>query len=165
METASARMRAAPVVCNALPKCRLNHVFAAPAAFAACLFSAKRTRYAIPINVCRSIVFCSVCITSAMTLVIPRDRVGGDLRGDRHTPAAFRQPHGVSKNKFFDRLSAPFHGNGALSCWSGSVVRLLFVFLFEHPKPFFICRKLLRQRFDLTVHFGQRRCHGNQNHQ
>ncbi len=52
-----------PIVCDALPKYCLNYVFAASTAvIAAYLFSTKRTRYAIPINVCRSIVFSSVCI-------------------------------------------------------------------------------------------------------
>ena len=52
-----------PIVCSALPKYCLNYVFAAMTAVnAAYLFSTKRTQYAIPINVCRSIVFNFICI-------------------------------------------------------------------------------------------------------
>lgn len=52
-----------PIVCDALPKYCLNYVFAASTAvIAAYLFSTKRTQYAIPINICRSIVFNFVCI-------------------------------------------------------------------------------------------------------
>ncbi|MBQ7872080.1 MAG: MATE family efflux transporter [Oscillospiraceae bacterium] len=52
-----------PIVCSALPKYCLNYVFAASTAvIAAYLFSTKRTQYAIPINVCRSIVFNFACI-------------------------------------------------------------------------------------------------------
>ena len=52
-----------PIVCLALPKYCLNYVFAASTAvMAAYLFSTKRTQYAIPINVCRSIVFNFLCI-------------------------------------------------------------------------------------------------------
>lgn len=52
-----------PIVCNALPKYCLNYVFAASTAvIAAYLFSTKRTQYAIPVNVCRSIVFNFICI-------------------------------------------------------------------------------------------------------
>ena len=52
-----------PIVCGALPKYCLNYVFAAITAVnAAYLFSTKRTQFAIPINVCRSIVFNFVCI-------------------------------------------------------------------------------------------------------
>lgn len=52
-----------PIVCDALPKYCLNYVFAAfTAVIASYLFSTKRTQYAIPINVCRSIVFNFACI-------------------------------------------------------------------------------------------------------
>lgn len=52
-----------PIVCSALPKYCLNYVFAASTAvIAAYLFSTKRTQYAIPINVCRSILFNFSCI-------------------------------------------------------------------------------------------------------
>lgn len=52
-----------PIVCSALPKYCLNYVFAASTAvIAAYLFSTKRTQYAIPINICRSIVFSFICI-------------------------------------------------------------------------------------------------------
>lgn len=52
-----------PIVCGALPKYCLNYVFAASTAvIASYLFSTKRTQYAIVINVCRSLVFNSVCI-------------------------------------------------------------------------------------------------------
>lgn len=52
-----------PIVCGALPKYCLNYVFAASTAvIASYLFSTKRTQYAIPINVCRSIVFNFACI-------------------------------------------------------------------------------------------------------
>ena len=52
-----------PLVCSSLPKYCLNYVFAAMTAVnASYLFSTKRTQYAIPINVCRSILFNFVCI-------------------------------------------------------------------------------------------------------
>ena len=52
-----------PIVCGALPKYCLNYMFAASTAvIASYLFSTKRTQYAIPINVCRSIVFNFACI-------------------------------------------------------------------------------------------------------
>ena len=52
-----------PIVCASLPKYCLNYVFAALTAVnAAYLFSTKRTKYAIPINVCRSIVLNFACI-------------------------------------------------------------------------------------------------------
>lgn len=52
-----------PIVCASLPKYCLNYVFAAlTAVIAAYLFSTKRTKYAIPINVCRSIVLNFACI-------------------------------------------------------------------------------------------------------
>ena len=51
------------IVCSALPKYCLNYVFpASTAVIASYLFSTKRTQYAIPINVCRSIVFNFACI-------------------------------------------------------------------------------------------------------
>ena len=51
------------VVSNILPKYCLNYVFAAiSAVLASYLFSTKRTKYAISLNVCRSILFNSVCI-------------------------------------------------------------------------------------------------------
>lgn len=53
----------ASIVCSALPKYSLHYVFAAPSTvIAAYLFSTERTRYAIPINMFRSIVFNFVCI-------------------------------------------------------------------------------------------------------
>ncbi len=52
-----------PIVCSALPKYCLNYVFAASSAvIAAYLFSTKRTQYAIPINLCRSVIFNFLCI-------------------------------------------------------------------------------------------------------
>lgn len=52
-----------PIVCGALPKYCLNYVFAAATAvIASYLFSTKRTKYAITVNVCRSIVFSFACI-------------------------------------------------------------------------------------------------------
>lgn len=51
------------IVVNALPKYCLNFVFAASSAvIASYLFSTKRTRYAVPLNICRSIVFNFLCI-------------------------------------------------------------------------------------------------------
>lgn len=51
------------VVSNILPKYSLNYVFAAiSAVLASYLFSTKRTKYAISLNVCRSILFNSTCI-------------------------------------------------------------------------------------------------------
>ena len=49
---------AVDIVVDALPKYCLNFVFAASSAvIASYLFSTKRTQYAVPLNVCRSIVF------------------------------------------------------------------------------------------------------------
>jgi len=65
-----------PIVCGALPKYCLNYVFAASTAvIAAYLFSTKRTQYAIPVNVCRSIVFNFVCI-NFLPLIFGYDFVG-----------------------------------------------------------------------------------------
>lgn len=51
------------VVSSILPKYCLNYVFAAiSAVLASYLFSTKRTKYAILLNICRSILFNSVCI-------------------------------------------------------------------------------------------------------
>ena len=51
------------IVADALPKYCLNFVFATSSAvIASYLFSTKRTQYAIPLNVCRSIVFNFLCI-------------------------------------------------------------------------------------------------------
>ena len=51
------------IVVDALPKYCLNYVFATSSAvIAAYLFSTKRTQYAIPLNVCRSIIFNFLCI-------------------------------------------------------------------------------------------------------
>lgn len=51
------------IVVDALPKYCLNFVFAASSAvIASYLFSTKRTQYAIPLNVCRSMVFNFLCI-------------------------------------------------------------------------------------------------------
>lgn len=54
---------AVSIVIDALPKYCLNFVFAASSAvIASYLLSTKRTQYAIPLNVCRSIVFNFLCI-------------------------------------------------------------------------------------------------------
>ena len=51
------------IVVQALPKYCLNFVFAATSAvLASYLFSTKRTQYAIPLNICRSIVLNFCCI-------------------------------------------------------------------------------------------------------
>lgn len=51
------------IVIDALPKYCLNYIFAASSAvIASYLFSTKRTQYAVPLNVCRSIVFNFLCI-------------------------------------------------------------------------------------------------------
>lgn len=51
------------IVIEALPKYCLNFIFAASSAvLASYLFSTKRTKYAVPLNVCRSIVFNFLCI-------------------------------------------------------------------------------------------------------
>ena len=51
------------IVVDALPKYCLNFVFATSSAvIASYLFSTKRTKYAIPLNICRSIVFNFLCI-------------------------------------------------------------------------------------------------------
>lgn len=51
------------IVVTALPKYCLNYIFAASSAvIASYLFSTKRTQYAVPLNVCRSIVFNFLCI-------------------------------------------------------------------------------------------------------
>ena len=52
-----------PIVCSSLPKYCLNYVFAvSTAVIAAYLFSTKRTQYAIPVNLCRSVIFNFLCI-------------------------------------------------------------------------------------------------------
>lgn len=56
------------IVETALPKYCLNYVFAASSSvIGAYLFSTKRTPYALALNICRSLVFNSVCIN-----VLPR---------------------------------------------------------------------------------------------
>lgn len=51
------------IVVDALPKYSLNYVFAANSAvLASYLFSTKRTQYALPLNICRSLVFNFLCI-------------------------------------------------------------------------------------------------------
>ena len=58
-----ADVSAVDIVVTALPKYSLNFVFAtASAVIASYLFSTKRTQYAIPLNICRSIVFNFLCI-------------------------------------------------------------------------------------------------------
>lgn len=58
-----AEAEAIPLVVNSLPKFCLNYVFAALSTIiAAYLFSSKRTQYAIPLNVCRSLIFNFFCI-------------------------------------------------------------------------------------------------------
>lgn len=58
-----ADVAAREIVKYALPNYCLNFVFAASSAvIASYLFSTKRTQYAIPLNVCRSIVFNFLCI-------------------------------------------------------------------------------------------------------
>ena len=58
-----AEEEAVPLVVSSLPKYCLNYVFAIlSAVIAAYLFSTKRTQYAIPLNVCRSLIFNFLCI-------------------------------------------------------------------------------------------------------
>ena len=58
-----AEAEAVPLVVSSLPKYCLNYVFAVlSAVIAAYLFSTKRTRFAIPLNVCRSLIFNFSCI-------------------------------------------------------------------------------------------------------
>ncbi len=58
-----ADVSAVDIVVTALPKYSFNFVFATESAvIASYLFSTKRTQYAIPLNVCRSIVFNFLCI-------------------------------------------------------------------------------------------------------
>lgn len=55
---------ATEIVINALPKYCLNFIFAtASALIASYLFSTKRTKYAVTLNVCRSIIFNFLCIS------------------------------------------------------------------------------------------------------
>ena len=58
-----AEASAVEIVINAMPKYCLNYVFATSSAvIAAYLFSTKRTQYAIPLNICRSLLFNFLCI-------------------------------------------------------------------------------------------------------
>ncbi len=51
------------IVVDALPKYCLNYIFAAfNAVIASYLFSTKRTQYALPLNICRSLIFNFICI-------------------------------------------------------------------------------------------------------
>ncbi|MDO5426161.1 MAG: MATE family efflux transporter [Eubacteriales bacterium] len=70
-----AEASAVSIVVDALPKYCLNFVFATTSAvIAAYLFSTKRTQYAIPLNVCRSIVFNFLCI-NFLPLIFGKDFV------------------------------------------------------------------------------------------
>lgn len=58
-----AKEAAIEIVKNSLPKYCLNYVFAASSSvIGAYLFSTKRTPYAIVLNICRSLIFNSLCI-------------------------------------------------------------------------------------------------------
>ena len=64
-----------PIVIASLPKYCLNFVFAAMSAVvSAYLYSTKRTQYAIPLNVCRGLVFNVLCINT-LPLILGYDFV------------------------------------------------------------------------------------------